>query len=158
MNTNSTGSVRIGDPAPDFSLPDQHSTTVSLANLRGRPIVLYFYPRDHTRICTAEACAFRDQMHEFESLNAVILGISSDSVASHAEFARNNGIRFSLLADVGGTVRTLYGVPRTLGILPGRVTYVIDAAGIVQAIFSSQLQASKHVQEAREALARLAQA
>lgn len=158
MSTNPTAPIRIGDPAPDFSLPDQHNHTISLSSLRGRPVVLYFYPRDHTRICTAEACAFRDQMHEFESLNAVILGISSDSVASHAEFARNNGIRFSLLADVGGVVRGLYGVPRTLGLLPGRVTYVIDASGVVRAVFSSQFQASKHVQEAREALARLAQA
>lgn len=153
-----TNPVRIGDPAPDFSLPDQHNNTISLSALRGCPVVLYFYPRDHTRICTAEACAFRDQMHEFESLHARILGISSDSVESHVEFARSNGITFSLLADVGGTVRDLYGVPRTLGLLPGRVTYVIDASGVVRAVFSSQFQASKHVQEAREALARLVQA
>ena len=153
-----TNPVRIGDPAPDFSLPDQHNNTISLSALRGCPVVLYFYPRDHTRICTAEACAFRDQMHEFESLHARILGISSDSVESHVEFARSNGITFSLLADVGGTVRDLYGVPRTLGLLPGRVTYVIDASGVVRAVFSSQFQASKHVQEAREALTRLAQA
>ena len=117
-----------------------------------KPVVLFFYPKDDTPGCTKEVCAFRDDHEEFGRLDAEVIGISSDSVESHRSFAENHDLPFTLLSDEGGKVRQLYGVPNTLGLFPGRVTYVIDREGVVRHIFSSQLAASRHVQEALEAL------
>lgn len=139
--------------APDFSLPSQWGEMVSLGDFVGKkPVVLYFYPKDDTPGCTKEACAFRDDHDEFGRLDAEVIGISSDSVASHRTFAENHDLPFTLLSDEGGKVRQLYGVPNTLGLFPGRVTYVIDREGVVRHVFSSQLAASRHVQEALGAL------
>ena len=146
--------VKIGDRAPLFSLPSDSSETVSLGNYIGKkPVVLYFYPRDNTTVCTKEACAFRDSYDEFRRLDdAEVFGISSDPVESHKSFSSSYRLPFRLLSDEKGAVRELYGVPRTLGILPGRVTYVIDREGIVIQIISSQLGYKKHIDEALQAL------
>ncbi len=126
---------------------------VSLGDFLGRkPVVLFFYPKDDTPGCTKEACAFRDDHEEFGRLDAEVLGISSDSVESHRNFAEAHDLPFTLLSDAGGKVRQLYSVPSTLGIFPGRVTYVIDREGVVRHVFSSQLAATRHVQEALGAL------
>ena len=143
------GKVTVGDTAPDFALPAQTGETVRLHDLVGqKAIVLYFYPKDNTSGCTAEACAFRDSYEVFKEAGAEVVGVSADSVGSHQGFAARHGLPFILLSDSGGTVRKLYGVERTMGVLPGRVTYVIDRDGVVRHIFSSQLNATKHVQEA----------
>lgn len=145
--------VRVGDVAPDFELPDQSGMPVRLRDLVGqRPVVLYFYPKDKTPGCTIEARAFRDSYGVFTQAGAEVLGVSSDSVAAHRRFVASEGLPFRLLADRGGAVRALYGVERTLGVLPGRVTYVIDRAGVVRHIYSSQLQAARHPREALDAL------
>jgi peroxiredoxin Q/BCP len=115
-------------------------------------VVLSFYPKDDTPGCTKEACSFRDGYEQFEMLEAEVIGISSDSVKSHERFVEEHGLPFVLLSDEGGEVRKLYGVPNTLGLFPGRVTYVIDEEGVVRHIFSSQLGISRHVEEALEAL------
>lgn len=117
-----------------------------------KPVVLYFYPKDDTPGCTKEACAFRDEYEVFGKLDAEVIGISSDSVESHKSFAANHDLPFTLLSDEGGKVRKLYGVPNTFGLFPGRVTYVIDREGLVRHIFSSQIEAERHVVEALEAL------
>ena len=114
--------------------------------------MLYFYPRDETAGCTRQACAFRDEFEEFARLDAEVIGISSDSVASHERFAGRHDLPFTLLSDEGGRVRRLYGVPNTFGLFPGRVTYVIDAVGVVRHVFSSQLGVTRHVEEALGAL------
>jgi peroxiredoxin Q/BCP len=114
--------------------------------------VLYFYPRDETAGCTRQACAFRDEFEEFARLDAEVIGISSDSVASHERFAKRHDLPFTLLSDEGGRVRRLYGVPSTLGLFPGRVTYVIDEGGVVRDVFSSQLGVTRHVEEALKAI------
>ncbi len=143
------GKVKVGDKAPDFMLPDQSGTRVSLRDFVGRKIiVLYFYPRDFSRGCTAEACAFRDSYDVFVESGAQVIGVSSQSVDSHSEFAILNKLPFVLLSDEDGKVRELYGVSSTLGLLPGRVTYVIDKKGIVRHVFSSQLNPAKHIEEA----------
>jgi peroxiredoxin Q/BCP len=111
-------------------------------------VVLYFYPKDDTPGCTKEACTFRDDYAEFEAAGAAVLGVSGDSSESHRRFAAKHRLPFPLLADPGGKVRRLYGVPATLGLLPGRVTFVIDGAGIVRHVFSSQLNPARHVAEA----------
>jgi peroxiredoxin Q/BCP len=148
--------VRVGDRAPDFTLPDASGAPVRLADLLGeRALVLYFYPKDDTPGCTAEACGFRDATEAFARAGARVVGVSGDSVASHARFAARHGLPFPLLSDEGGVVRRRYGVPKTLGLLPGRVTYVIDRAGVVRHIFANQLQAARHVEEALTALAAL---
>jgi peroxiredoxin Q/BCP len=141
--------LNIGDRAPNFELPSQHGTPTSLeALLQKGPVVVFFYPKDETAVCTAEACAFRDSFEAFTAAGASVVGISSDSVQSHLRFATRHTLPFLLLADAAGEVRKLYGVPRTLGILPGRVTYVIDRQGKVRHKFNAQLAAAKHMQEA----------
>lgn len=140
--------VTEGSPAPDFSLSDQDGTTVTLSSLRGSWVVVYFYPKDDTPGCTAESCSFRDSHEAFTDAGATVIGISSDSVESHRAFADKHRLPFTLLADVGGTVRRDWGVGRTLGVIPGRVTYVIDPEGIVRRRFSSQFSPKKHIDEA----------
>ena len=144
--------VDVGSKAPNFTLRSQSGANVSLEDFLGRsPVVLFFYPKDDTPGCTKQACAFRDDYGQFGAVDAEVLGISSDSVGSHKSFAENNGLPFVLLSDEGGRVRQLYGVPKTLGLMPGRVTYVIDKEGVVRHVFS-QLAVSRHVEEALTAL------
>ena len=115
-------------------------------------IVLYFYPKDNTAGCTAEACSFRDSYEVFQEAGAEVIGISSDSEKTHQQFANKNKLPFILLSDLGGVVRKFYGVPSTFGLLPGRVTYIIDKKGIVRHIFSSQFAPQMHVTEALKVL------
>ena len=143
------GEVKVGDVAPDFSLHDQSGKLVSLKDFVGKKsVVLYFYPKDFSRGCTAEACTFRDNYEAFKDAGADVIGVSSQSVESHDKFASLYKLPFILLSDEDGKVRKLYGVPSTFGVLPGRVTYVIDKKGIVRYIFNSQLNPTKHIEEA----------
>jgi peroxiredoxin Q/BCP len=145
--------LTAGTPAPDFELPDQNGNLVRLSQFRGKsPVVVYFYPKDDTRGCTAEACAFRDDTPQFEAKGAAVIGISDDSTQSHASFAAKYNLGFTLLSDNGGRVRKLYGVNKTLGIIPGRVTFVIDREGVIRHVFSSQVDFTGHVREALAAL------
>jgi peroxiredoxin Q/BCP len=129
---------------------------VNLKDLTGRKeIVLYFYPKDDSSGCTAEACAFRDSYEVFKERGAEVVGVSSDSIDSHKDFASRNRLPFVLLSDVDGKVRKLYGASSTFGLVPGRVTYVIDRRGVIRHIFSSQLNPKKHVDEALETLEKI---
>ncbi|UYZ60486.1 peroxiredoxin [Hymenobacter latericus] len=148
--------LQIGDAAPDFTLKTTDGANFTLSAQRGRAVVLYFYPKDDTPGCTAQACSFRDQYQDFQDLGAEVVGISSDSEASHQKFTQKHRLPFPLLADAGGRVRKLYEVPRAmLGLLPGRVTFVIDAAGKVRYIFNSMSRATDHVAEAKRVLQEL---
>ena len=141
--------IRAGDKAPDFTLPSQSGERVRLYDRLGeRVVVLYFYPRDDTRGCTAEACAFRDSYEAFTDAGAEVIGISSDSVDRHAAFAGKHKLPFTLLSDQGGQVRKSYGVPATLGLLPGRVTYVIDREGTIRHGFNSMTNIGQHISDA----------
>lgn len=146
------GSIRVGAPAPDFTLRSQSGDEVTLSKLRDKRVVLFFYPKDETPGCTAEACSFRDQYDVFAEKGAEVIGISADSEQSHARFAAKNRLQMTLLSDPDGRVRNLYGVQSTLGLFPGRVTFVIDREGVVRHVFSSQLFATRHVDEALKAL------
>ncbi|MBF2034222.1 MAG: peroxiredoxin [Leptolyngbyaceae cyanobacterium T60_A2020_046] len=149
--------IRVGDTAPDFSLQAHTGETVSLSQFNGqKPVVLYFYPKDDTPGCTAESCSFRDSYEDFTEAGAVVLGVSSDSPESHQKFAAKYNLPFLLLSDTGSKVRKAYGVPATLGLLPGRVTYVIDQAGVVRHVFNSQFNPTAHVSEALTVLKSLA--
>jgi len=126
---------------------------VTLSEFIGKKnVVLYFYPKDETPGCIKEACSFRDSYQELTDLGAEVLGVSGQSVESHVAFASHYGLPFILLSDEGNKVRELYGVPHSMGILPGRVTYIIDKQGVVRHIFNSQTQAQKHVEEAKKTL------
>jgi len=146
-------SVKVGDRAPEFALRSQDGDTVRLSELTGHgSVVVYFYPKDRTPGCTAEAGAFKDSYPKFGELGAEVVGISSDSVDSHKGFAEDCQLPFRILSDSDGHVRKMYGVPSSMGLIPGRVTYVIDERGVVRFIFSSQLRATQHVKEALESL------
>jgi thioredoxin-dependent peroxiredoxin len=149
-------SVKVGDNAPDFTLPSQMGDNVTLSEYFGKKnVVLYFYPKDESSGCTREACTFRDQYDIFTSLDAEVLGVSGQSVESHKSFATHHGLPFILLSDVDNKVRKLYGVPATMGIIPGRVTFIIDKKGVVRHMFNSQIQPEKHVEEAKQMLEKL---
>ncbi len=146
------GKVQVGDLAPDFTLLNQSGIPVCLGDfLCKQYIVLYFYPRDNTSVCTQEACAFRDSYEAFKDAGAEVMGVSSDSVESHRQFAKEHQLPFILLSDVSGVIRKRYGVPTAFG-LPGRVTYIIDRQGIVRCICFSQFTSKRHVDEALETL------
>lgn len=145
--------VSVGDRAPDFTLPNQNGEPVSLHDFaEKRNVVLYFYPKDFTSGCTTETISFSQNYDSLTGLGAEVIGISSDSTESHSGFARKCNVGFILLSDSGGKVRELYGVPSSLGLVPGRVTYVIDKQGVVRHVYSSQLNPKRHVTEAMEAL------
>lgn len=150
---NNQPKAAVGQIAPDFTLPDHSGKPVSLKDFRGqKAVVLYFYPKDNTPGCTAEACAFRDSYEVFQQAGAEVIGVSSDSEGSHQQFAARHNLPFILLSDVGGKLRKQYDVPATFGLLPGRVTYVIDKEGVVRHMFNSQFLAAKHVEEAVKVL------
>jgi peroxiredoxin Q/BCP len=143
--------IQTGDKAPDFTLQSQSGEPVRLYDRLGeRAVVLYFYPKDNTRGCTAEACAFRDSHEVFTDAGAEVIGVSSDSVERHVAFAGRHRLPFTLLSDQGGQVRKSYGVPTVLGVIPGRVTYVIDRQGTVRHVFNSMTGIDQHVNEALE--------
>lgn len=148
--------VKVAEKAPDFTLPSQMGDNVTLSEYQGKKnVVLYFYPKDETRGCTREACEFRDRYDVFTSLGAEVLGVSSDTLESHKSFATHHGLPFLLLSDEDGKVRKLYGVPSTMGIIPGRVTFIIDKKGVVRHVFSSQFKPEQHIEEALKILKEL---
>jgi thioredoxin-dependent peroxiredoxin len=150
-------SIQVGDRVPDLTLTAQDGRRFLLADFKGKQsIVLFFYAKDNTPICTRQVCSFRDAYGEFGKAAAVVIGVSSDSDKSHRSFAESQRLPYLLVADSDGSLRKSFGVPKTLGILPGRVTYIIDRDGIVRQIINSQFQAQKHVDEALRAVRELA--
>ena len=137
-----------GDPMPDSTLLGPDGPT-KLRDRIGKPLVVYFYPKDETYGCTKEACGFRDQYEDFVAAGADVIGVSRDDAASHAKFRDHHRLPFTLLSDPGGDVAATWGVRTKLGI-PGRVTFVIDKAGVVRHRFDSMLRFGKHVDEALE--------
>ena len=142
--------ISVGSTVPSFELKDQYGNQFNLDSVLGKKnLVVYFYPKDDTPGCTAEACAFRDQFEVFKEADAMIIGISGQSVKSHMDFAKKHNLNFTLLSDEGNLVRKMFGVPTNLfGLLPGRVTYIVNKKGKVLFIFNSQNDAKKHVSEA----------
>lgn len=149
--------MRVGQCAPDVTIPLHNGEAINIAELHhSRPVVLFFYPKNNTAICTKEACAFRDAYEDFVAAGATVVGVSGDSAASHEEFAGKHRLPFLLASDPDGALRRAFGVPKTLGLIPGRVTYVIDRAGVVRHMFSGQFVADRHVSEALNAVRAIA--
>jgi peroxiredoxin Q/BCP len=139
---------KIGNKAPDFNLPNANGELVSLASLSGGWVVLYFYPRDDSPICTKQACSFRDDMYKLEKLGAKVVGVSIDDAKSHAEFAKKYNLPFPLLSDKDGEVASKYGALTNLGVfkMAKRYTFLIDANGVLQKTYLS-VDTSKHSQQ-----------
>lgn len=152
--------ISAGVPAPDFALPDENGVLRRLSDFRGRPVVLYFYPKDDTPGCTTEACNFRDDYSAYIEADVIILGVSPDNVQSHARFKQKYGLPFPLLADEDHQVAATYGVwgPKKFmgreyeGIL--RTTFLIDSSGRIARVFEN-VKPAEHSAEVLEALRRL---
>ena len=148
--------LQIGDKIPNFSAKDNNGNDFDSDSIIGKkPVVIYFYPKDNTPGCTAQACSFRDQYEDFKDLGAEVIGISSDSVVSHEKFIQKYKLPFILLSDSDKKIRNLFGVKANLfGLLPGRVTYVADKNGIIQLVFDSMM-ASNHIPKALEIITKI---
>lgn len=143
--------LEVGDKIPNFIAKDTNGNDFDSATIVGhKPVVFYFYPKDNTPGCTAQACSFRDKYEDFKDLGAEVIGISSDSIASHEKFAKRYKLPFLLLSDNDKKIRNLFGVkPSLFGLIPGRVTYVVDQTGIIRLVFDS-LVATNHIPKALE--------
>ena len=141
--------IEVGSKVPIFELKDQNGELFKLKAVLGKKnLVIYFYPKDDSPGCTKEACSFRDQFKVFADADAIIIGISAQSVESHLKFAKKHRLNYTLLSDIGNRVRKLFGVPTNFfGLIPGRVTYVVNKEGKIMYLFNSQIQAEKHVDE-----------
>jgi peroxiredoxin Q/BCP len=145
--------LRVGDRAPDFHATTADGRPIALDDYRGRRgLVLFFYPRDHTRICTKQACAFRDSYEQFAAAGFDVVGVSSNSTDSHRDFASQHRLPFPLVSDTDGSLRKAFGVSDRLGLIPRRVTFVIDQQGVIRMVFSAMLASDEHVQRALAAV------
>ena len=144
------GKIELGSKVPIFELKDQNGELFKLESVLGKKnIVIFFYPKDDSPGCTKEACSFRDQFEVFADADAVIIGINAQSVESHLAFAIKHRLNYTLLSDTGNKVRKIFGVPGNFfGLIPGRVTYVVNKEGKIVYLFNSQIQAEKHVDDA----------
>lgn len=147
--------LAAGDKAPPIALPDQDGNERRSDQLEGKALVLFFYPKDDTPGCTMEACAFRDSYADLQAMGAEVWGVSGDDAASHQRFASRHNLPFPLLVDRGNGLRKAFGVPAVLGLLPGRVTYVIDGEGVIRHVFNNLLDGPAHRREAIDALRQL---
>lgn len=145
--------LQPGDVAPDFALISNSGESIRLyEELQKSDVVLFFYPKAFTPVCTAEVCSFRDAMPQFQSRHAAVFGISSDSPDILARFADQHGLTFPLLSDAGSKTRAAYAVPKMFGVLPGRVTYVIGQDRLIQQITISPFSADTHVSKSLKRL------
>ena len=149
--------LKIGDKCPLFTLPDQHGNPFNIGDLLGKKLlVIYFYPKDDTPGCTKEACFFRDSYEDFKELGCEVIGISSDDQDSHKKFAEQYKLPFVLLSDHKSRVRKVFGVPANLfGLIPGRVTYIIDRNGIIRGVHNSLLDPKGHLEMAKTTVQQL---
>jgi peroxiredoxin Q/BCP len=148
--------LQLGDKIPNFSAKDNNGSDFDSDSIIGKkPVVIYFYPKDNTPGCTAQACSFRDQYEDFKDLGAEVIGISSDSIISHEKFIQKYQLPFILLSDSDKRIRNLFGVkPDLFGLLPGRVTYVADKNGIIQLVFDS-ISATNHIPRALDSIKKM---
>lgn len=140
------GNLAIGDKVPQFSLKDQNGNDFKVEDYKGKKLIIYFYPKDESAVCTKEACAFRDNYDIFTEKGAVVVGINAASVESHKKFAVNQRLNFKLLSDPGNQVLKLFGVKNIL-FLTGRETFVINEEGIVVFKYRGFLNGNAHIQE-----------
>ncbi len=147
--------MKVGDALPNFTSKDTNGNDFDSRSIIGKQaVVIYFYPKDETRVCTEQACSFRDNYEEFKALGADVIGISADSVASHVKFKSKYNLPFILLSDNDKKIRKLFGVSNDLLFIPGRQTFVADKSGIIQMVFNS-MSGKIHIEKALEILKKL---
>ena len=146
--------IQKGNSIPNLILADQNGKVYNLQKeTKGKPTVVYFYPKDDTPGCTAEACSFRDNHEDFLEMGAVVIGISGDNPASHKKFAEKYNLPYTLLSYPKKEARKAFNVPTDLlGLIPGRVTYIFDKKGVCQGVFKYQTKATQHIDEALKIL------
>lgn len=143
--------IEVGDDLPEFSLKNQHNELINSKDWIGAPVVVYFYPSDFTRFCTAQACSFRNHFDDFKNFNVRIVGISFNTVKSHERFAKEHQLPYTILSDTNNKVRNIFGVPKgLLGMGLGRVTYVFDAKGKLVFRYQADFKAKEHMLKALE--------
>ncbi len=147
--------LKVGDKIPDFTLLDQVGRKRTNKEFEGKPLVLFFYPKDDTPGCTIEACGFRDKYDLFKILGADLCGISNGTEESHLKFSKKNELQYPLLCDLNNSLREAFGVPKFLGMIDGRATYVIDSNGIIRHIFEDLINGPAHIKEALRVLKEL---
>ncbi len=148
--------LKKGDKIPDLTLKDQNNNDVNLQDFLGKPLVVFFYPKDNTQVCTAQACGFRDHFDDFKELETQVVGISKDSVESHAKVVSKRNLPFPLLSDPYGRALKAFKVSTYLfGFLSARCTFIIDKDGIIQHSFREDLKAEYHIKKSLETLTRL---
>lgn len=144
--------LKVGDRLPIFSSKDTNGNIFNSQNYIGKQaLVIYFYPKDETKVCTQQACSFRDNYQEFKDLGAEVIGISADSVQSHFKFKSKFSLPFILLSDNDKKLRKLFGVENDFLIIPGRQTYVVDKNGLIVMIFNS-MSGTIHIEKALKSL------
>jgi peroxiredoxin Q/BCP len=148
--------LKVGDIVPNFTSQTTDGSLFDSTDYVGKKsLVVYFYPKDNTSVCTAQACSFRDQYEDFKTFGAEVIGVSGDSIESHQKFAKQFRLPFILLSDSKKQLRKLFGVPNDfLGLIPGRVTYVIDATGKVQLVFNS-ISGPIHIKKALDCIKKM---
>eukprot|EP01132_Coremiostelium_polycephalum_P007492 gene7492-9207_t len=147
--------LKVGDNAPDFTASDKDGNPVTLKQFEGKILVLYFYPKDDTPGCTAQACEFRDKYEDFIRAGATVVGVSSDSEQSHSKFTTKYKLPFTLISDRKGELAHTYGVGKELLILPGRTTFIIDQNQKVAHVYSSLMKATSHIEESLKVIEKL---
>lgn len=145
--------LKVGDHLPNFKAKNTDGTEFHSEDYIGKKVlVIYFYPKDETRVCTQQACSFRDNYQDFKALGAEVIGVSSDSIQSHLQFKKKYNLPFIMLSDADKSLRKLFGVPNDLlGLIPGRVTYVVDKKGTIIMVFNS-MSGTIHIEKALEIL------
>ena len=145
--------LKPGVKAPDFELFDQNLNKFKLSDcFNKKPVVIFFYPKDQTKICTKEVCCFRDKYQEFINIGAEVVGISSDSIESHQQFSEKYHLPFRILSDPDGSVKNTYGISKVLGVIPGRETFIINKEGIIVHVCRDTFHGEFHVEKALEVL------
>jgi thioredoxin-dependent peroxiredoxin len=138
----------VGRRAPNFTLKDQNERPFTFFDSQAPAVVLFFYPKDYSPICTVEAIAFREAYANFAALGAEVIGVSSDSSVVHAKFCQSYELPFRLLSDPGHSVRNLFGAINSMGFTAGRVTFVVDRERVIRHVFVAEFRATRHVREA----------
>jgi thioredoxin-dependent peroxiredoxin len=144
--------LKVGDIAPDFTAPSSDGRTLTLSELRGRAVVLYFYPKAFTAGCTVETKGFRDNYEEFKALGAEVIGVSTDPFETQCEFADKHGVTFPLVGDFDKKISESYGVLRRFTSLDRRVTFLIDERGVIEAVLDHEILVTRHLSDVRRLL------
>lgn len=144
--------LSVGDKIPEFELLNQNNERVRISPLDHKKRIIYFYPKDDTKVCTKQACSFRDWQSELTEKGYEVIGISSDSPAAHLKFQANNNLNFLLLSDKGGKVRKLFGATNLLGLIPARKTYLISEEGIVEFEYEAMFEGEEHIHQLKKYL------